>query len=257
MSAAPRRMLVIGIGAGDPDLMTVQAIRALQRVDVFFAPDKGEEKEDLAELRHEICRRFREGQSSRFVRFPDPPRETDMPYRTAVDAWHGKRAELYARAIAGELEPGQTGGILAWGDPTLYDSTLRILEAIHSRGELALEIEVIPGISSVQLLAARHRIALNRIGESVHVTTGRKLAAGYPADADSVVVMLDGSCAFQEHVERDLDIYWGAYLGTKDEILVSGPLQDVSGRIVTLRSEARRRKGWIMDIYLLRPSERT
>ena len=101
--------------------------------------------------------------------------------------------------------------------------------------------------------AAEVLFPLNRIGESVHVTTGRKLAAAYPADADSVVVMLDGSCAFKHHLERDLDIYWGAYLGTKDEILVAGRLRDVAARIETLRAEARRRKGWIMDIYLLRP----
>jgi precorrin-6A synthase len=246
-------MLVLGIGPGDPELVTVQAIAALRRVDVFFAPDKGEEKDDLAELRREICARYIEGRQPRFVTFPDPPRATDAPYRAAVDAWHGEREELYARAIATELDPGQTGGILAWGDPALYDSTLRILDRIHARGEPALDVEVIPGISSVQLLAARHRIALNRIGESVHITTGRKLAVGYPADADSVVVMLDGSCAFKHHLARDLDIYWGAYLGTKDEILVAGRLHEVAARIETLRSEARARKGWIMDIYLLRP----
>ncbi len=246
-------MLVIGIGPGDPELVTVQAIRALQRVDVFFAPDKGEDRDDRAELRREICARFIEGRPPRFVTFPDPPRATDAPYRAAVDAWHAQREALYARALASELEPGQTGGILAWGDPTLYDSTLRILERIQTRGEPTLEVEVIPGISSVQLLAARHRIPLNRIGESVHVTTGRKLAAGYPVDADSVVVMLDGSCAFLHHVDRGLDIYWGAYLGTKDEILVSGRLQEVAARIEALRAEARRRRGWIMDIYLLRP----
>jgi precorrin-6A synthase len=253
VSPAPRHILVIGIGPGDPELVTVQAIRALQRVDVFFAPDKGEDKDDLAELRREICARYIEGRPPRLATFPDPPRAADGSYRAAVDAWHAERETLYARAIAAELEPGQTGGILAWGDPTLYDSTLRILERIHSRGELALEIEVIPGVSSLQLLAARHRIPLNRIGESVHVTTGRKLAAGYPVDADSVVVMLDGSCAFRHHLERDLDIYWGAYLGTKDELLVAGRLRDVAARIEALRSEARRRKGWIMDIYLLRP----
>ena len=253
MSAAARHILVIGIGPGDPELMTVQAVRALQRVDVFFAPDKGEEKDDLAELRRTICARFIEGRSYRFASFPDPPRDAAAPYLAAVDAWHGQREELYARALSAELEPGQTGGILAWGDPTLYDSTLRILDRIRSRGELPLEVEVIPGISSVQVLAARHRIPLNRIGESVHVTTGRKLAAGYPADADSIVVMLDGGCAFKHHLERDLDIYWGAYLGTSDEILVAGRLRDVAARIEALRSEARRRKGWIMDIYLLRP----
>ena len=56
--------------------------------------------------------------------------------------------------------------------------------------------------------------------------------------------------------EQDLEIYWGAYLGTEDEILVSGTLRDVIGDIERARREARERKGWIMDSYLLRRPER-
>lgn len=41
-------------------------------------------------------------------------------------------------------------------------------------------------------------------------------------------------------------------MGTPDEILVSGKLAEVAGRIEELRTEARARKGWIMDTYLLR-----
>jgi precorrin-6A synthase len=249
-----RKILVIGIGAGDPEHVTLEAVRALNRVDVFFAPDKGEEKDDLSALRTLICERFIEDRAYRFVRFRDPKRETQgRSYLAAVDAWHDEREALYTSCIASELADDEVGGILAWGDPTLYDSTLRILARIRSRGEIALDYEAIPGISSVQVLAARHRIPLNRIGESVHITTGRKLAKKYPVDADSVVVMLDGACAFKHHVARDLDIYWGAYLGTPDEILLSGRLSDMAERIEHVRGEARRRKGWIMDIYLLRP----
>jgi precorrin-6A synthase len=53
-------------------------------------------------------------------------------------------------------------------------------------------------------------------------------------------------------VPADTEIYWGAYLGTKDEILVSGTVADVAGQIQAARGEARERKGWIMDTYLLR-----
>jgi precorrin-6A synthase len=83
------------------------------------------------------------------------------------------------------------------------------------------------------------------------VTTGRKLAEGFPANADSVIVMLDGDCAFKT-VDRDFEIYWGAYLGTGDQILISGKLRDVAEEIERVRGEARERKGWIMDTYLLR-----
>ena len=42
-----RRLLIIGIGAGDPEQVTVQAIKALNRADVFFVIDKGAVKQDL------------------------------------------------------------------------------------------------------------------------------------------------------------------------------------------------------------------
>jgi precorrin-6A synthase len=69
---------------------------------------------------------------------------------------------------------------------------------------------------------------------------------------DDVVVMLDARNAFATLPDPDLDIYWGAYLGTADEVLLHGDLQQVKGEIVRVRAEQRERKGWIMDTYLLR-----
>jgi precorrin-6A synthase len=183
-------------------------------------------------------------------------RSTDpSDYKTNVRDWHSRIEENYQNLLVEELDEGECGAFLVWGDPTLYDSTLRIIERIQSKGDVALEYEVIPGISSVQALAARHRIALNRIGESIHITTGRKLADGFPDNADSVVVLLDGERAFKKIDGKDIDIYWGAYIGTADEILVSGRLSDVANDIEVIRAAARREKGWIMDAYLLRKSE--
>jgi precorrin-6A synthase len=144
--------------------------------------------------------------------------------------------------------------LLVWGDPAIYDSTLRIIERMRAKGT-ALAFEVIPGISSVQVLAAKHRIALNRIGESVLLTTGRKLAEGFPEDAGSVIVLLDGVQAFASLAEQNLEIFWGAYLGTQHEILRAGKLAAVKDEIATVRQQARAQHGWIMDIYLLRRSD--
>jgi precorrin-6A synthase len=73
-----------------------------------------------------------------------------------------------------------------------------------------------------------------------------------PAGADDVVVMLDAQQAFAQLEGADLEIYWGAYLGTPDEILISGRLPDVAEEIARVRTEARTRKGWMFDTYLLR-----
>jgi precorrin-6A synthase len=63
--------------------------------------------------------------------------------------------------------------------------------------------------------------------------------------------MLDADCSFQA-CRADTRIWWGAYLGTEDELLVSGTVGEVGTHIVALRAQARTRYGWIMDIYLLR-----
>jgi len=248
-----RRVLVIGIGAGDPEHVTVQAINALNEADVFFVIEKGHETDELVRLRREICERYIDEQTYRIVEIADAPRDRTTPaYREAVEDWRARRAELWERAIADELDDDGCGAFLVWGDPSLYDSTLAVLEQIRARGTVAFEHEVVPGISSVQALTARHRMPLNRVGGAVQITTGRRLAEGFPDGVDEVVVMLDADCSFRHLDDDGLEIHWGAYLGMDDEILVSGRVNEVGPQIERLRAEARERKGWIMDAYLLR-----
>ena len=247
-----RKLLIIGIGAGDPDFITIQAVKALNAVDVFFVIDKGEEKDDLVALRKELCRRHIQNPAYRIVEARDPERDRGAAaYSSAVEDWYDKRALIFERMIAEELGEEGCGGFLVWGDPTLYDSTIRIVERIKARGNVTFDYEVIPGISSVQALVARHRLPINRVGEAIHVTTGRKLAEGLPPGIANVVVMLDSQNAYRG-VDPEALIYWGAYIGTPNEILIAGKVAEVAGTITATRAEARERHGWIMDTYLLR-----
>lgn len=248
-----RKLLIIGIGPGDAEYVTIQAIKALNCVDVFFIVDKGDEKDDLVQLRREICDRYIENPAYRIVTIPDPERDrTPSDYHSAVRRWRQERADRYEQALCNELADGQCGGFLVWGDPALYDSTIQIIDEINARGQMALDYDVIPGISSVQALAAKHKITLNRVGESIQITTGRRLAQGMPPDAENVVVMLDAHCTFKRVAPPSTEIYWGAYIATDDELLRSGAVSEVADEIEQTRSEARQRKGWIMDTYLLR-----
>jgi precorrin-6A synthase len=248
-----RKLKLIGIGAGNPDYITVQAINALKQVDVVFVTDKGQETADLLRARHEVCERYMQARPYRTVELQDPKRDRAADeYLAAVAAWHEARAALYEQGIRDHLSDGECGAFLVWGDPSLYDSTLRIIDQVTARRTVEFDLEIIPGITSIQALTARHQISLNRIGEPVHVTTGRRLIEDeFPARAD-VVVLLDGQCAFKTLPADDIDIFWGAYLGTPDEILLSGRLSELRARIEQVRSQARQRKGWIMDTYLLR-----
>ncbi|MFJ4349028.1 precorrin-6A synthase (deacetylating) [Pseudomonas sp. NPDC089401] len=245
-----KELLLIGIGPGDPRQVTFEAVDALRRASVFFVLDKGAGKDELVRLRKAILEHYRPEGGYRLVQVADPQRDAQAPdYLGAVHDWHRQRAALYARLIDEEMGREDIGAFLLWGEPGLYDSTLRILDLVRERG-LALQLHVIPGISSVQALAARHQIPLNRIGEPLVVLPGRRLAE--QGQVDNVVVMLDGQGAFAALEDPGLVIFWGAYLGTVDEVLIAGPLQVVKARILEVRERERRRKGWIMDTYLLR-----
>ncbi|MGV0745131.1 precorrin-6A synthase (deacetylating) [Mycolicibacterium sp. XJ870] len=245
-----RRIHVIGIGAGDPDYVTAQAVSALNDTQVFFAMDKGDSKDELVALRRLICERFIREPGYRFVELADPKRAKEGEYRQIVADWHAERARIWAQAIETELGPDGTGAFLAWGDPSLYDSTLRILEKVADCVDI--QYDVIPGVTAIQALTARHRIPLNDVGEPVLITTGRQLREH--GLSGSAVVMLDAECSFQS-CPPQTRIWWGAYLGTADELLVAGTVGEVGDEIAGLRAEARTRHGWIMDTYLLRSAD--
>jgi precorrin-6A synthase len=247
-----RTIHVIGIGCGDPEHLTLQAVRVLSDLDVVLVVDKGEATAELVELRRALCERHIT-KPYRLVTVPEQPRDRGArDYAGAVVDWYDARARAFETALLDETADDDVAGILVWGDPALFDSTLRVLERLVERANVEFRRTVVPGLSSLQVLAARHGVTFTGVGAPVHVTTGRRLTAGMPAELDHVWVMLDGAGAFSELPDVDLDIYWGAYVGMPDELLLSGDLQTHKAELVALRSAARERKGWIMDSYLLR-----
>jgi precorrin-6A synthase len=248
-----RKLLLIGIGAGDPDYLTLQAVRAIDAFDVLFVVTKQSATDDLVAARHDVVARHRTA-PFRTVELADPPRpwRTAPDYRAAVARWREQRREQWSVAIRDGLADGDTGAFLVWGDPSLYESTLAVVAEVATTDDLDLDYEVLPGISAVHALTARHRIPLNRVGRAVQISPARLLAEGMPDGVDDVAVMLDGGTTFATIPSDGIEIYWGAYLGTPDEILISGPLREVADQIVRVREAARARKGWVFDTYLLR-----
>ncbi len=240
---------LIGIGTGNPDHLTRQAIRVLNAADLVMIPLKGDSKADLAELRREICAEVITNPLTKLAEFVLPQRDAaDPDYEAGVEGWHDAIARVWAATMA-EHTGARNVALLVWGDPSLYDSTLRIA------ARLPVDVHVVPGITSLQALTAAHAIPLNDIGAPVTITTGRQLKDhGWPAGATSVAVMLDGNCSFQSLDPTGISIWWGAYVGMKEEIILSGPLATISAQIIATRARARAAHGWIMDIYLLRKS---
>ncbi|AOX19914.1 precorrin-6A synthase (deacetylating) [Kozakia baliensis] len=243
-------LTLIGIGTGNPDHLTLQAIREINAADLILIPKKGSAKADLAELRHAICTQVLTNPGTRIAEFDMPRRDNSNPdYRQNVEDWHDAVAISWKETIHTHLPRGGKIALLVWGDPALYDSTLRIATRLLPRAQ----IHSVPGIMSLNMLAAAHTIALNDIGAPFLVTTGRQLREyGWLPGVDTLVVMLDGDCSFQHIASEGVTIYWGAYVGMPEQILLSGPLAQIGPRILTARAEARAGHGWIMDIYLLR-----
>jgi precorrin-6A synthase len=241
---------LIGIGCGDPRQLTLAAVDAINAAEVILIPRKGEEKSDLAELRRDICARVLTSSTTRLVEFDLPERDTVREdYRGRVDEWHDAVAAVWSREIREHLGESGRVAFLIWGDPSLFDSSIRIARRLRPMPD----IEVIPGITAIQALCAAHAIPLNEIGAPFLVTTGRRLReGGWPDRVETVVVMLDGGTAFQTLDPAGLRIWWGAYLGMPHQMIFSGPLAEVGVEIVDARAKARAKHGWIMDSYILK-----
>ena len=245
-------LVLVGIGMGNPDHLTGQAIKALQNADLILIPEKGNEKSDLADLRAVICEKLL-SPIPQIARFRLPVRDPkESSYLKRVTDWHKKIALLWRDEIFKHCPNGGRVALMIWGDPSLYDSSLRIANRLIAE-EQKVSINVVPGLTSVQLLTAAHKIPLNTLGEPVMIMTGRNLRdGGWPNTVKTVVVMLDGDCSFDQLDGKDYTIWWGAFLGMPEQILASGPLHQCCEDIKVLRANARAEHGWIMDSYLLR-----
>ena len=245
---------LVGIGSGNPEHLTLEAIRVLANADLILLPRKGDAKTELADLRRDIATNFLKTQP-KIVEFDYPVRDAATPeYLDGVNTWHDALAEIWTDLIQAHGGAQTRVALMVWGDPSLYDSTLRIAERVAAKG-IEMQTRVVPGITSLQMLTAAHAIPLNSLGAAVQITTGRQLRDhGWPDGVDTLAVMLDGACSFQHVKDVPATIYWGGYVGMPQQILLSGPLADVSDQIIDSRAKARAEHGWIMDIYVLRRS---
>jgi len=231
---------VLGFGMG-PQHVTPEVATALAGCDYALAVQKGDEDPLLA-VRQAVADAH--GVELVVVRDPERDRSPGLDragYEGAVADWYAARLAAYRSVIDAR---GGTCAFLVWGDPSLYDGTIRIVR------ELGVDFDVLPGISAPQVLAARHRVVLHEVGQPVHVTTARRLRADVAAGQRNVVVMLTAGVDLDGF--GDWAIWWGANLGGVGERLVSGRVADVVGEIEAARAEARAEAGWVMDLFLLR-----
>lgn len=247
------RIRILGVGMG-PQHVTPEVAAALRTVDYVLAAEKSDDDPLLA-LRRAIAQAHPGPHGpAELVALPDPQRDrsttlTTGGYQGAVTDWHDARAAQYAAVLR---DRGGTAAFLVWGDPSLYDSTIRVVEKVRDLG-VDLEFDVLAGISAPQLLAARHRIVLHEVGRPVHITTGRRLQEAVATGLDNIVAMLNPP---PERLDLtgldDWTIWWGANLGADGERLITGRLGDVLPAIADARASAEAQAGWVMDVFLAR-----
>lgn len=276
-----RHLTLVGMGLGDPGHLTVEAVEALRSASFALVTVKRED-DPLAAARRAILDRY--APDLRVVEVVDPERDRSTSstssvagYEGVVSNWHEARAAAWESALTAAFtrpaapdllpdppksrvesvdlganlgEADRAGVLLVWGDPAFYDSTIRVVERVLARGHLAFTWDVLPGISALQLLAARHRIVLHEVGQPITVTTARRLREAVDSGADNVLVFLTGRLDLAEL--EDWTIWWGANLGADSERLVSGRVGEVVPAIESARAEAKAAAGWVMDLYLLR-----
>ena len=235
------RVRVLGIGMG-PQHVTAEVAEALRSADYVVAPQKSTDDPLLA-VRRVIAAQH----GLELVVVPDPGRirHGSVTDAAAVEAQLAARVGAYEQVLR---ERGGTAAFLVWGDPSLYDSTLGIVERLAER--LPLDYDVLPGVSAPQLLAARHRVPLPLPGQPVHITPARLLQDAVAAGQTNIVVMLAGSLDLSGL--DDWWLWWGGNLGTPSEELVAGRVREVAGEVDAARERLRATAGWVLDVGLLR-----
>ena len=147
----------VGVGPGDPELLTIKAQKTLQKVAVisFTQLDDGKESYALS-----VVRGVLETAKPEFLAITIPSDdETPVSPQTWTDA---------AAEIAGHLSQGKDVAFITEGDPMLYSEFFQVLGSVQSVVP-DLEFEVIPGVSSVMAAAASSGMPLVTHGQRLTI----------------------------------------------------------------------------------------
>ena len=145
----------IGVGPGDPELVTIKAQRVLASVPIICAPHADTSRDSYA---LSIARRFIDTERQELLRFGFPTDDAEAASRV----W-----ETAAESLAERLKEGQDVAFITEGDPMLFSTFSYVLESIRTNHP-DIAVEIIPGVSSVMAAAARASLPL--------VTHGQRLA---------------------------------------------------------------------------------
>jgi precorrin-2/cobalt-factor-2 C20-methyltransferase len=146
----------VGVGPGDPELLTLKALLVIQKVAVLCVPQSETRQESYA---LGIVREFIDPAKQEVLRVTFPTDDAEG----AAAAWRG-----CASAIADRLRRGQDVAFLTEGDPMLYSTFSYVLAGIREQHP-HLPVEIVPGVSSVMAAAAAAGVPLGANGQRLAI----------------------------------------------------------------------------------------
>jgi len=173
----------IGVGPGDPKLLTLRAKEILDQVDVIFCPKGDEDGSSWARSIIETTT----SAAKEFVELPFPMTRNKEVLKTY---W-----EKAAQRIAQEIVKGKQGAFITLGDPFIYSTYIYLLSTLLQNFP-DIEVETIPGISAFNAAAARAQVPLVQADETMAILPVRKDLRGLREALeafDTVVLMKVGS----------------------------------------------------------------
>lgn len=193
----------LGVGPGDPELLTVKAIRILREVDAVVVPKGG--KESLA---YQVVAPYLQGT----VLF--------LPFSMAGQKNKEACFESGIAQIRKLLDEGKQVAFVTLGDPLLY-STFVVLWRLFPE----VEVEIVPGVSAFQAAAARLRVPLVQGKERLAILSGESFAETVLDYFESIVVFkVNRRCNLLCETLRQKGFVGGlvSKLGWKDEVVMQG-----------------------------------
>lgn len=183
----------IGVGPGDPELITIKAVKALKAVDVIFVPKSHAKKPSMAlcMVKQILAERER------------PAEILELVFPMTRDELNNRKLWVENAAIVAEKAKKGNVAFITLGDPMLYSTFLYLYECVKETYP-EIELEIIPGVTSVTAAAASSRLPLAEKEEVVTIVPS-DLSPAHLEDsakhADNLVFM---KCAF--HIKEFIPI---------------------------------------------------
>jgi precorrin-2/cobalt-factor-2 C20-methyltransferase len=181
------KLYVVGVGPGDPELLTLKGLRVLREVPCIFVPKGREEGSSLA---FSIAGKITDLSGKEIIEAYFPMRKTREPSGLCdLDTkWHETVESVLSR-----LSAGIDAAFITMGDPTVYSTFCYLHERLL---DLApdIMIEIVPGVSSITASAARAGIYLGIADERIAI-----LPANYTKNLKEAMLQFDAVVLMKVH----------------------------------------------------------